>query len=118
MFLPTTSGRAELVEVIRLDGTDGGRPVVIWEAGHARSALALMAGLPDGNIKRCFIPGWEIRAHSDTAFLFEIAFCFRCHGARLRGPTVPADQQVIHGFDSESTAGRELLARFRAADHG
>lgn len=118
MFLPTASERVELVEVIRLDGTDDGRLVEIWEAGHARSTLALVANLPDGDIKRCFVPGWKIRVHSDTAFLFEIAFCFRCDGAKLRGPTVPADQQVIHGFDSESRASQELLARLRATDQG
>ncbi|WP_409491572.1 hypothetical protein [Amycolatopsis sp. cmx-11-12] len=102
----------ELIEVIRLGDNE---LVAIWEAAEARTALTLVAALPKGELKRCFIPGWKILAHSATQFLFEISFCFRCDGALLRGPTVDPEQEIIHGFDSEDSTSRELLARLRAA---
>ncbi|WP_086821829.1 hypothetical protein [Allokutzneria sp. NRRL B-24872] len=113
MFLPDASERAELVEVVRL-GDD--QLVAIWEGDSARSALALIAGVPHEELKRCFVPGWMIRAHGDAGPLFEIEFCFRCDGALLRGPAVPEAQRTIHGFDAQSAQAQELLARFRSED--
>jgi hypothetical protein len=91
-----------------------GDSVALWDDDHARQVLALIADVPGSELYRCFIPGWGIRAHSPTDLLFEIAFCFRCHGARLWGPSVPAGEQGIHGFDPESPPALELLRRFRA----
>ncbi|UUV33009.1 hypothetical protein NQK81_06030 [Amycolatopsis roodepoortensis] len=115
MFLPVAHDRVELVEVIGPDGTGDDQLVAIWEGDEAQAALTLVAGLPEGELKRCFIPVWKIRAHSGTRFLFEISFCFRCHGALLRGPAVPPEQDTIHAFDSEDSTSRELLARLRTA---
>ncbi|MBW8798913.1 MAG: hypothetical protein JF597_36670 [Streptomyces sp.] len=121
MLLPLTHGKTELVEVVRI--TDpvrhlgsqdlAGDTVAIWEGDEARQALSLISGLPGSEPYRCFLPGWGIRAHGSTSRLFEIAFCFRCHGARVRGPGLPAGQQT-QTFDAESPDARELLHRFRS----
>ncbi|MYT15789.1 hypothetical protein GTY76_25980 [Streptomyces sp. SID4951] len=85
----------------------------MWEKDHAQQVLTLIANLPGSEIYRCFLPGWGIRVHSCTDPLLEIAFCFRCHGARVWGPDVPVGQQS-QTFDAESPAARELLRRFRS----
>ncbi|MFJ2847768.1 hypothetical protein ACIPD2_40095, partial [Streptomyces griseofuscus] len=83
----------------------------IWAKDQAQQALSLIADLPGSELCRCFLPGWGIRAHSSTDQLFEIAFCFRCHGARIWGPGLPVEQQG-QTFDAESPAALELLHRF------
>ncbi|MFD8548333.1 hypothetical protein [Streptomyces sp. NPDC059649] len=121
MLLPLTHPKTDFLEVVRI--TDpvrhltsedlSGDAVAIWEGDQARQALTLIADLPDGEMYRCFLPGWGIRAHSSTGLLFEIAFCFRCHGARIWGPDV-ATAQRGQTFDAESPAAHELLRRFRS----
>ncbi|GAA4002337.1 hypothetical protein GCM10022247_23890 [Allokutzneria multivorans] len=113
MFLPEERERAALIEVVRL-GDD--QLVAIWEGDSARSALDLIASVPYEEISRCFVPGWMIRAHDGAGPLFEIEFCFRCDGALLRGPVVPEDQRMIHGFAAQSAQAQELLARFRSEE--
>ncbi|MFJ9564460.1 hypothetical protein ACIRQQ_31025 [Streptomyces fuscichromogenes] len=125
MLLPPTQEKTELVEVVRI--TDparhlgspdlAGDTAAFWEGDRARQALSLIAALPEGEPYRCFLPGWGIRAYSSTDRLFEIALCFRCHGARLWGPALPAGQQA-QTFDAESPAARELLRRFRSCPPG
>ncbi|MEU8718502.1 hypothetical protein [Streptomyces sp. NPDC048663] len=122
MLLPAVSTQTELIEVIRitaamrnpLSDALAGEDTALWEAEQVREVLALITELPEGERQRCFLPGWGIRAHSASALLFEVAFCFRCNGARLWGPAVPGEQQGIQSFDPYSTPGRSLLARFRA----
>ncbi|MFI6407454.1 hypothetical protein [Streptomyces sp. NPDC050548] len=121
MLLPPTHGKTELIEVVRI--TDparhlssenlAGDTAAIWAGDQAQQALSLIADLPDGELYRCFLPGWGIRAHDSTDLLFEIAFCFRCHGARIWAPHLPAEQQA-QTFDAESPAARELLRRVRS----
>lgn len=121
MLLPLTHGTPELIEVVRI--TDPvrhlssenlvGDTAAIWEGDQVQQALTLIADLPGSELYRCFLPGWGIRAHSSTDQLFEIAFCFRCHRARIWGPGLPAEQQG-QTFDAESPAARELLHRFRS----
>lgn len=121
MLLPAGE-KPELIEVVRL--TDPvvnmasadliGEDVALWTADQAREALNLIAAVPDDEIRRCFFPGWGIRAHRSTELLFRIAFCYRCHGARLWGPSVPPEQEGLQGFASESPAAVDLLQRFRA----
>ncbi|MEU5308454.1 hypothetical protein [Streptomyces sp. NPDC021562] len=119
MQLPLNHGETELIEVVRitdplrhLSSQDlAGDTAALWEGDQAQQALSLIADLPEGELYRCFLPGWGIRAHSSTRQLFEIAFCFRCHGARLWGPGLPAGQQG-QTFDAKSPAARELLDRF------
>lgn len=111
--------KTELIEVVRISDHQvrngmAGEVVAAWEADQARQALALVADLPGSELYRCFSPGWGIRAHSPTDLLFEVAFCFRCHGAELWGPSVPAERQGIQDFDPDSPAALELLERFRA----
>ncbi|WP_327315204.1 hypothetical protein [Streptomyces sp. NBC_01235] len=123
MILPPAHERAELVEVVRIGDPVGhltsrglsGDVVEVWAGEEVREALALVAGLPDSPKYRCFLPGWGIRAYEerDPDPLFEIAFCFRCNGARIWGHDIP-EQLRNQDFDAESPAGRELLRRFRA----
>ena len=126
MLLPLAHTKTELIEVVRI--TDPmrhlssedlvGDDVAIWEGTLTDEVLALMKDLPGSESYRCFIPGWGIRAHSATDLLFQVAFCFRCHGARLWGPSVPAAQSGIHSFDADSLPARELLERFRGSETG
>ncbi|MEU1329405.1 hypothetical protein [Streptomyces sp. NPDC005865] len=121
MLLPRTHKRTELIEAVRI--TDPSRHIVsedlsgetaaLWEGERAQRALSLIADLPGSEMHRCFLPGWGIRAHDSTDQLFEIAFCFRCHGARIWGPDLPAEQRG-QTFDAESPAARELLSWFRS----
>ncbi|WP_310723334.1 hypothetical protein [Streptomyces sp. N2A] len=121
MLLPLSVAKSELIEVVRI--TDPARhlmsrdlkgdTVAIWAREQAQQALSLIHDLPGSEMYRCFLPGWGIRAHSSTHPLFEIAFCFRCHGARIWGPDLPATLQS-QTFDAESSAACELLRRFRA----
>ncbi|MCX4762302.1 hypothetical protein OG562_15220 [Streptomyces sp. NBC_01275] len=127
MLLPPGRERAELLEIVRI--SDAARPfgarglvgdaVEVWAGDEVVQALALVGELPDGEKARCFVPGWGLRAYSgdDPDPLFEIAFCFRCNGARVRGPDVPAEQRS-QDFDGESPAARELLRRFRECGAG
>ncbi|MFK4069869.1 hypothetical protein [Streptomyces sp. NPDC029674] len=121
MLLPPAQGKTELIEVVRitdpvrhLNSEDlAGDTAAIWEGDQAQQALSLITDLPGSELYRCFLPGWGVRAHDSTDQLFEIAFCFRCHGARLWGPDLPAEQQG-QTFDAESSAALELLRRFRS----
>ncbi|MGW8730665.1 hypothetical protein ACWGNF_32070 [Streptomyces sp. NPDC055808] len=126
MLLPLAHEKTELIEVVRI--TDPmrhlsaedlvGDDAAIWESTQANQVLTLIKDLPDSELHRCFIPGWGIRAHSATDLLFQVAFCFRCHGARLWGPSVPAAQMGIHSFDPDSPPACELLERFRGSQSG
>ncbi|MBB4795520.1 hypothetical protein BJY54_006132 [Streptomyces nodosus] len=126
MMLPPVQERTELIEVVRI--TDPmrhigasdlvGDDVAIWQAAQVSDALTLISSAPDSELHRCFTPGWGIRAHSATDLLFQIAFCFHCHGARLWGPGVPAELDRIHGFDPDSPPALELLQRFRGSAPG
>ncbi|MER8062743.1 MULTISPECIES: hypothetical protein [unclassified Streptomyces] len=123
MMLPPVQEKTELIEVVRitdptrrLDASNlAGDDVAIWGATQVSDVLALISAAPAGELHRCFTPGWGIRAHSATDLLFQIAFCFHCHGARLWGPGVPAELDGIHGFDPDSPPALELLQRFRSS---
>jgi hypothetical protein len=123
MLLPAAAAQTELIEVVRIPATSDpwsgelvGEGTALWEADQVQESLALIAELPEGERQRCFFPGWGIRAHSESELLFEIEFCFRCEGARLRGPLVPAEQQGIQTFAPDSAPGRALLALFQSTD--
>ncbi|MER7720888.1 hypothetical protein ABTX99_28810 [Streptomyces flaveolus] len=126
MILPPVHEKTELIEVVRItDPTRHiraedlvGEDVAIWEAAQVGDALTLISSVPDSVLRRCFIPGWGIRAHGATGLLFQVAFCFECHGARLWGPGVPAELDDIHGFDPDSPAALELLERMRGSTPG
>ncbi|WP_232626559.1 hypothetical protein [Streptomyces alfalfae] len=121
MLLPLTHGKTELIEVIRI--TDpvrhltsedlAGDTAAVRVGDQVQQALSLIADLPGSEMYRCFLPGWGVRAHGPTDLLFEIAFCFRCHGARVWGPDLPVERQG-QTFDAESPAAVELLRRFRS----
>lgn len=126
MMLPPVQETTELIEVVRITDPMGhltsshlvGDEVAIWEAAEVSGALALIGAVPDSELYRCFVPGWGIRAHGATGLLFEIAFCFRCNGARLWGLSVPAELEGIQGFDPDSPPALELLDRFRGCTSG
>jgi hypothetical protein len=122
VLLPEVASRVCLIEVVRITDPvrayDAGRVVgedlAIWEEEHTRQVLDLVSRLPGSEMHRCFVPGCGIRAHGPAEVPFEIAFCFRCHGALLNGPHVPSQLRGIQTFDPDSPSGRELLDRFRA----
>ncbi len=126
MMLPPVHEKTELIEVVRI--TDPmrhlsaedlvGDEVAIWEKAQVGDALTLISSVPDSELRRCFIPGWGIRAHSANDLLFQIAFCFQCHGARLWGPGVPSELGGIHGFAPDSPPALELLQRFHGSTPG
>ncbi|MET8567674.1 hypothetical protein [Streptomyces sp. NPDC004783] len=126
MLLPITHEKAELIEVVRiadpirhLGAQDlTGDEVAVWEGPRLESAFALIDELPGSDLRRCFFPGWGVRVHSAAGLLFQLAFCFECHGVRLWGPDVPAGQEELHGFDADSAHARELLRQFREAGSG
>ncbi|WP_328913420.1 MULTISPECIES: hypothetical protein [unclassified Streptomyces] len=126
MLLPGAGARTELIEVVRVTsatrdvfpGPLDGEDVALWAEDEVRQVPALITELPEGARRRCFTPGWGIRAHGATALLFEISFCFSCNGARLWGPEVPAEHEDIHVFDADSPSAHALLSRFRAAGSG
>ena len=121
MLLPDIDD-VELIEVVHVTDSNrywndqdlAGDVVAIWESDQARDVLALVAELPGSERYRCFFPVWGIRAHSLTGVLFEIAFCYQCHGAALSGPAVAPGHRGIHTFDPDSPPAQELLRRFRA----
>jgi hypothetical protein len=126
VLLPPAHAKTELIEVVRitdpmrhLSSEDlAGEVVAIWETSQAEQVLTLIMDLPGSELHRCFVPGWGIRAHSATDLLFQVAFCFRCHGARLWGPSVPAAQSGLHSFDPDSPPACDLLERFRGFQTG
>ncbi|MYQ47353.1 hypothetical protein GTW40_20255 [Streptomyces sp. SID4985] len=121
MWLPADP--PALIEAVRITDPLGqyraddltGDLVALWEDD---SAPTLIRALPPGDLHRCFVPGWGIRAHGTDGPLYQVAFCYDCHGARLWGPAVPADRAGIHGFDAGSAPARELLGRFRSSAGG
>ncbi|NBE56882.1 hypothetical protein [Streptomyces boluensis] len=122
LWLPSTHEKTELLEVVRLDpGGDAlrweglvGETVAIWDGGEVQRGLELVLGLKAGDLYRCFTPGWGIRAHDRVGVLFEVAFCFRCHGARVWAPeaAVPREHR-LQGFDADGAEAVELLRLFR-----
>ncbi|ARF55147.1 hypothetical protein [Streptomyces gilvosporeus] len=119
---PAAPRKTELIDVIRiadparhLTSKDlAGDAVAVWERDQAQQVWGLILDLPSSEPYRCFLPGWGIRAHSTAEQLFEIAFCFRCHGARIWASDLPAEQRH-QTFDGESPAAQELLRRFRSS---
>ncbi|MFE7590869.1 hypothetical protein ACFU6K_15845 [Kitasatospora sp. NPDC057512] len=123
MLLPDAASQASRIEVVRIadpvsaHGWDSvtGEVLTVWETGHLRQALELMGALPEGDLRRCFAPGYGIRAHGPGGLLFGISFCFSCHGVWLAGPEVPSDLHGMQAFDADSPPARELLHRFRTS---
>ncbi|MGM9463189.1 hypothetical protein [Streptomyces murinus] len=126
MMLPPVHEKTELIEVVRITdplrhyGAEDlvGDDVAIWEAAQVGETLTLIGSMPDSELYRCFNPGWGVRAHGVTGPLFQIAFCFQCHGARLWGPGVPGELTGIHTFDPDSPPALELLQQFRDSAPG
>jgi hypothetical protein len=122
MHLPVTSPQTQSLECIRIDGP---REPYRWTAvpgttigkllgEEALEFLDLVAALSSGEIMRCFVPGYGIRArNADELVLFEIAFCFKCNNALIL-EHVPRKQRDFVGFKADSRRAQDLLARFRA----
>ncbi|MFE4360911.1 hypothetical protein DR950_20265 [Kitasatospora xanthocidica] len=123
MLLPDVASQTVLIEVVRIAdprsayGSDSvtGEVLTVWDSEHLRQALDLMGELPEGELRRCFAPGYGIRAHGPGGLLFEVSFCFSCHGVWLAGPGVPSDLHGMQAFDADSPPARELLHRFRTS---
>ncbi|MFB7288190.1 hypothetical protein [Actinacidiphila glaucinigra] len=122
MLLPVAAAPIEFVEAVRVTAdlfprprTVPGDTIDVWVEDEARHVLGLLGEVPEGERARCFVPGYAVRAHSAHEVLFEVALCFRCNGALLLGPLVPAELRGIQAFDAGSAPGRELLRRFQEA---
>ncbi|MFI5803124.1 hypothetical protein [Streptomyces sp. NPDC051561] len=121
MLLPSAHAQTELIEVVRitpdvndpLPKTMTGEELAIWDAEEAREALALVKELPGSQPGPTFVPGWGLRVHGARGVLFEIAFSYDCHAARVWGPGMPHKQEGIYSFDPDSAPAVELLRRFR-----
>ncbi|MGW7415893.1 hypothetical protein [Streptomyces sp. NPDC054863] len=122
MLLPSAHEQTELIEVVRItpDANDPlpktmtGEDTALWEEAEAREALALVKELPVSRPGQTFLPGWGLRVHGPRGMLFEIAFSYDCHAARLWGPAVPHKQEGLYPFDPDSAPAVELLRRFRS----
>lgn len=124
MLLPSAHEQTELIEIVRIspDANDPlpktmtGEDTALWEAEEAREALALVKELPGSQPGQTFLPGWGMRVHGPRGMLFELAFSYECHAARVWGPAVPHKQEGIYSFDPDSPAAVELLKRFRSGE--
>ncbi|MET7312484.1 hypothetical protein ACWD7C_29915 [Streptomyces sp. NPDC005134] len=125
MQLPAEAVAATvLIEVVRISALPTkrgvpypGRVVAHWAGSEAADALTLIEKLPGSEQHRCgFSPGWSIRAYEDSLdlALFEAAFCFRCHEARMHGTAVPT-VLATQFFDADTSPAQALLALFREA---
>ena len=126
MLLPATAPQVRRVDCIRikydmerylwhLATSVPGETTGSWEDADASAIIDLVADLPDGEVMRCFSPGYGIRAHGADGILFEIAFCFHCHIALILSPG-QQEQRGGGGFDPDSPPAQALLAKFRACD--
>jgi hypothetical protein len=126
MLLPSAHEQTELVEIVRItpDANDplpktmAGEETALWEAAEAQEAFALIKALPGSQPGQTFLPGWGLRAHGPKGLLFEIAFSYDCHAARVWGPSVPHKQEGIYPFDPSSHEALELLRRLRSDPSG
>ncbi|MFH9606185.1 hypothetical protein [Streptomyces sp. NPDC017448] len=125
MQLPTETFTATaLIEVVRISALPAtrnapypGTAVAHWAGSEAAAALALIDSLSGSEQQRCgFSPGWSIRAYEDSLdlALFEAAFCFTCHEARMQGTAVPP-ALAKQFFDPGTLPARTLLSLFRKA---
>ncbi|MFB8038912.1 hypothetical protein ACFC5Z_39645 [Streptomyces sp. NPDC056004] len=125
MQLPAEAVAATvLIEVVRISALPTGRDVpylgtavAYWAGSEAAAALALIKSLPGSEQHRCgFSPGWSVRAYEDSLdlALFEAAFCFTCHEARMRGTAVPP-ALATQFFDPSALPAQTLLSLFRTA---
>ncbi|TCO55686.1 hypothetical protein [Actinocrispum wychmicini] len=123
MLLPVTASQVQRVDCIRIKAdvewhlvtSVPGETIGSWQDADAAAIIDLVANLPDGEVMRCFFPGYGIRAHGADGILFEIAFCFRCHNVLTLSPG-PQERRGLGGFDPDSQPAQELLAKFRACD--
>lgn len=118
MKLPPSADTAHHVVVIRIEDSDDshrwttipGETIATLDGDRATELLDLVAKLPNGQLARCFIPGYGIRVHGADEPLFEIAFCFQCDGALVLQP----GNSALVGFKAKSRTARALLAQFQA----
>ena len=121
MLLPTASPQTQSLECVRIDDYSGSRlwtavpgtTIGTWLGKEAPEILDLVADLPIGDVMRCFMPRYGIRAHSADRLLFEIAFCFQCNNALILQPD-PHKRRDLIGFKADSRQAQDLLTRFRA----
>lgn len=121
MILPAAAPQIQLIECVRIEYTEDshlwsrvpGTTIGIWEDADVTTIIDLVTALPDDEVMRCFIPRYGIRAHGPDGLLFEIAFCFRCHGAKIFTPD-PEKRGDLIGFDATSPPAQTLLTKFRA----
>ena len=122
MLLPSPAQRIERFECVRITDIETqlwasvpGETIGVWEGQDVTAVAELISRLPDGEMYRCFVPHYGIRAHSADAVLFEIAFCFRCHNALVLRPG-DEGQGELTAFDADSPSAQDLLGRFKAID--
>lgn len=122
MLLPSPAQRIERFECVRITDIETqlwtgvpGETIGAWTGQDVTAVAELISRLPDGEMYRCFVPRYGIRAHGADAVLFEIAFCFRCHGALTLRPG-HQERDEFTAFDADSPPAQDLLGRFKAID--
>lgn len=121
MILPATFPQTHSLECVRIDDIPEsglwtaipGKTIATWRDREALEILDLVSDLPAGDVMRCFMPAYGIRAYSADQLLFEIAFCFQCDNALILEPDCHERRDLV-GFKADSRRGQDLLARFRA----
>ncbi|ATY14728.1 hypothetical protein CU254_33185 [Amycolatopsis sp. AA4] len=121
MHLPSAANQIRRFEGLRITDIETqdwasvpGEVLGEWDGEDAAAVAELLAELPDGELMRCFLPRYGIRAHGSAGVLFEIAFCFRCHGALTLLPG--RGEQDLIAFDAGSAPAQRLLEKFKALD--
>ncbi|KAB2352221.1 hypothetical protein [Actinomadura rudentiformis] len=121
MRLPESAVKTDRLECIRIDDLSEwhrwtsvpGATIGTWQGSDAAEALDLVAALPTGDVMRCFLPGFGLRAYGTDQLFFEIAFCFECHNALVIQPELDNRHDLI-GFKADSRRAEDLLSRFRS----
>jgi len=101
---------------IRSDWRDAlEEPIALWDGPELAEALRLIEQMPEGELMRCFTPGFGIRIHDKSDLRAEVLFCFHCEMALMIDLKNPQSTQTGASFDPDSEPARDLLSRFRNA---
>lgn len=121
MHLPSSADQIRRFECLRITDIETrdwvsipGEVLGVWDGEDAAATAELISDLPDGELMRCFLPRYGVRAHGAEGVLFELAFCFRCNGVLTLLPG--RAEHELDPFDAESAPARRLLEKFKAID--
>jgi hypothetical protein len=95
-----------------------GEVIGTWSGDRVRVALGLVASLPEAEQMRCFVPRYGMRMRAESLVLAEVAFCFKCHNAKVFRSDHTPQLPNWFTFDPDSPPAQELLRLFRACSPG